>query len=161
MDPSPDNQEYGDIFDDIRTVFEPGEEEKDIELGNFNTDESENKMLPKKSLGSRKPSARRASTGSWATESITKTMGNMSIKAEQPHVFGFAQTLLFVKKSFTKVSYNTLSNTSTIHDFAEVAFMSMTMDLDHFCISLSSDGMNCVIYIAVPEMFGEVKRLEK
>ena len=72
-------------------------------------------------------------------------MGNMSINAEQPHVFGFAQTLLFVKKSFTKVSYNTLSNTSTIHDFAEVVFMSMTMDLDHFCISLSSDGMNCMI----------------
>ena len=88
-------------------------------------------------------------------------MGNMSIKAEQPHGLSFAQTLLFVKKSFTKVSYNTLSNTSTIHDFADVAFMSMTMDHDYFCISLSGDGMNCVIYAAMPEMFGEVKRLKK
>ena len=85
----------------------------------------------------------------------------MSIKAEQPHVFGFAQTLLFVKKSFAKVSYNTLSNTRGIHDFAEGAFMSMTMDIDHFCISLSGDEMNCMIYVAVPEMFGEVKRLKK
>jgi hypothetical protein len=37
----------------------------------------------------------------------------------------------------------------------------MTMDLDHFCISLSGDGMNCVIYVAVPEMFGKVQRLKK
>jgi hypothetical protein len=50
-----------------------------------------------------KPSAHRASTSNRATKSITKTIGNMSIKAEQPHVFGFAQTLLFVKKSFMKV----------------------------------------------------------
>ena len=46
-------------------------------------------------------------------------------------------------------------------DWAELEFLVMPLDLDHFRINLTEDGLNCSLHVATPEWFGETKRLKK
>ena len=154
-DPSPDANEE-DLFNDTGSVFEPEEDGSDIDI-DFDSDvedqyENNSAIMPTKtrSTAAAKKSPARPSTSKKAADGLAKSLGNMTLKNNSSS-FSFEQKSSWVQKDFTKNK----------KDWAEIEFLVMPLDLDHFRINLTEDGLNCSLHVATPEWFGETKRLKK
>jgi len=144
-DPSPDTNEE-DLFNDTGSVFEPEEDGSDIDI-DFDSDvedqyKNNSAIIPTKtrSTAAAKKSPACPSTSKKAADGLDKSLGNMTLKNNSPS-FSFEQRNSWVEKDFTKNK----------KDWAELEFLVIPLDLDHFRINLTEDGLNCSLHVATPE----------
>ena len=128
------------LSNDTSSLFEPVEEEEDIDL-DFDSDELgefEGKSTMAPSTRNLLPTANKpetcCSTSKIDVNSLINYFGKVSPKA--PHTF--EQMCSYIQNNFTKSK----------EDFTGVELIPFPVNVDHFSFTLSLDVLNCLFHVA-------------